>query len=123
MKFGLACKEKSYEYFVGANMKVLENDEVQLLWDFSIQTERRLEKSKPDIVVLDKKQKLCLAIGVACQFDTKIKKKEQDKIEYYTDLKYEILKCQNNDVDKVMILPIIKGALRHVTKNYRKNVG
>ena len=84
------------------------------LWDFSIQTE----------VVLDKRQKLCLVIDVACPFDTRIKKKEQEKIEYYNDLdlKYEILKCWNKEVDKVMILPIVIGALETVTNNLRKNL-
>ena len=87
-KFGFACTEKYYEHFVETKMKVLENDEVKLLWDFSVQAENRTEHNKPDIVVLDKKQKLCLVIDVACPFDTRIKKKEQEKIEYYNDLKY-----------------------------------
>ena len=121
-KFGFACAEKYYEHFVETKMKVLENDEVKLLWDFSIQTEKRIEHNKPDIVVLDKKQKLCLIIDVACPFDTRIKKKEQEKIEYYNDLKYEILKCWNKEVDKVMILPIVIGALGSVTNNVRKNL-
>ena len=121
-KFGFACTEKYYEHFVETKMKVLENDEVKLLWDFSIQTEKRIEHNKPDIVVLDKKQKSCLIIDVACPFDTRIKKKEQEKIEYYNDLKYEILKCWNKEVDKVMILPIVIGALGSVTNNVRKNL-
>ena len=103
-------------------MKVLENDEVKLLWDFSIQTDRRIEHNKPDIVVLDKRKKMCLVIDVACPFDTRIKKKEQEKMEYYNDLKYEILKCWNKEVDKVMILPIVIGALGTVTSNLRKNL-
>ena len=94
-----------------------------MLWDVSIQTERRLEHIKPDIVVLDKKQKVCLVIDVTCPFDSRINKKEQEKIEYYTDLKKEILKCWSKEVDKVMILPIIIGALGTVTKNLRKNIG
>ena len=44
-------------------------------------------------------------------------------MEYYTDLKYEILKGWNKEVDKVVILPIIIGALGTVTKNLRKNIG
>ena len=73
-------------------------------------------------MVLDKKQKLCLVIDVAYPFDTRIKKKEQEKIEYYNDLKYEILKCWNKEVDKVVILPIVIGALGTVTNNLRKNL-
>ena len=49
--------------------------------------------------------------------------RKQEKIEYYTDLKYEILKCWNKEVDQVMILPIIIGALGTVTKNLRKILG
>ena len=43
-------------------------------------------------------------------------------LEYYNDLKYEILKCWNKEVDKVMILPIVIGALGSVTNNVRKNL-
>ena len=53
---------------------------------------------------------------------TRIKKKEQEKIEYYDDLKHEILKCWNNEVDKVMILPIVIGALGTVKNNLSKNL-
>ena len=34
----------------------------------------------------------------------------------------EILKCWNKEVDKVMILPIVIGALGSVTNNVRKNL-
>ena len=89
---------------------------------FSIQTEKRIEHNKPDIVVLDKNKRVCPVIDVACPFDTSIQKKGQEKIEYYNDLKYEILKCWNKEVDKVMILPIVIGALGTVTNNLRKNL-
>ena len=65
---------------------------------------------------------MCLIIDVACPFDTRIKKKEQEKIEHYSDLKYEILKCWNKEVEKVMILPTVIGALGTVTKKLRKNL-
>ena len=72
-------------------------------------------------MVLDKKQKLCLIIDVACPFDTRIKKKEQEKIEYYNDLKYEILKCWNKEEErKSRNLPIVIGALGTATNNLRK---
>lgn len=59
-KFGFACTEKYYEHFVETKMNVPENDKVKLLWGFSIQTEKRIDHNKPDILVLDKKQKMCL---------------------------------------------------------------
>ena len=36
-------------------MKVLENDDVKILWDFSVQTDHKLEHNKPDILTVDKK--------------------------------------------------------------------
>ena len=44
------------------------------------------------------------------------------KLEYYNDLKYEILKCWSKEVDKVMILAIIIRASGTVTNNLRKNL-
>ena len=34
--------------------KVLESEEVKILWDFKVQTDKVLEQSRPDIVVLNK---------------------------------------------------------------------
>eukprot|EP00106_Octopus_bimaculoides_P018263 XP_014785705.1 PREDICTED: mucin-5AC-like [Octopus bimaculoides] len=68
----------------------LENSEVKLLWDFTIQTERKIGHNKPDIVVVDKK-KLCIVNDMAYSFATRGNRKE--KVERYTDKTYEILKC------------------------------
>ena len=33
-------------------MRVLENDEVKVLWDFPIQTDEKLEHNRPDIAIV-----------------------------------------------------------------------
>ena len=38
---------------------VQENDNAKLLWDIHIQTDKVLEHSKPDIVLLDKRSRIC----------------------------------------------------------------
>jgi hypothetical protein len=53
-KHGFEHAEKSV---VGKESRVLENDEVNILWDFTIQTEKKLEYNKPDLVILNKKEK------------------------------------------------------------------
>ena len=116
-KNGFPTTAKSYEHFADKEMTVLENEEIKLLWDFSIQPEMKIEHSKPDLVLLDKKQRICYIIDVACPFDTRVEKKEKEKFEYYTDLKYERLKVWNTEVTKVYIIPIVIGALGIVTKN------
>ena len=66
---------------------VLENENVKLLWDFSIQTDHHLQHNKPDIVIHKKTNRVCYIIDVACPFDTRVKMKEVNKIERYQDLK------------------------------------
>ena len=61
----------------------------KLLWDFKIQTDNKVEHNKPDIVVLDKTERKCLIIDVACPFDIRVKGKEKDEIENYQELKCE----------------------------------
>ena len=121
-KYGFQCGEKSYQHFVSKDNSVLENDEVKILWDFSIQTEQKIEHNRPDITIFDKKEKQCYVIDVACPFDTRIQKKEKEKVDAYTDLKYEILKVWRGDVKKVIILPVIIGALGSVTERLQEEL-
>ena len=46
--------------------KVLESDECKILWDFSIQTDKRLEHNRPDILVFDKANKKVVIIDPSC---------------------------------------------------------
>ena len=65
---------------------VLEDEDYKILWDFSIQTYHVIEARRPDLVVLDKKERSCKIIDFAVPGDIRIEKKEKDKIEKYQDL-------------------------------------
>ena len=121
-KYGFPNPENSYMHQVDRAIRVLENNEAKLLWDFSIQTERKIDLNKPDILLPVKQTKTCFIIDVACPFDNRILNKEREKINVYTDLKYEILKCLKGEVKKLFIIPIIVGALGLVTKNLRPKI-
>ena len=71
---------KSYEHFVEKDTRILENEDAKILWDFSIQTERKLEHNKPDFVLLDKSKKVCFVLDVACSFDTRVIKKGKKRL-------------------------------------------
>ena len=73
----------------------MENDQVEVLWDFRIQTEHHLDHNRPDIVVLEKASRVCQIFDVACSFDTRIAEKEREKIDNYQDLKVGIQKMWN----------------------------
>ena len=57
--YGFETHEK-YEKFIEMEMRVLENDSVKILWDFSIQTERKIDHNKPDLILLGKKENYLL---------------------------------------------------------------
>ena len=87
-KWGFSKAEK---WYIHKPEKVLESESCKILWDFPIQADKTLEHNRPDITVIDKKNKKCILIDPACPFDTCIEKKE-DKCANYSELKYEIAK-------------------------------
>ena len=58
---------------------VLENEDYKILWDFSIQTDHVIEARRPDLVVVDKKERSCKIIDFAIPEDSRIEEKEKDR--------------------------------------------
>ena len=54
--------------------------------DFSIQTNHVIEARRPDLVVVDKKERSCKIIDFAVPGDSRIEEKEKNDIEKYQDL-------------------------------------
>ena len=75
-KWGFESAERWYNHKPEC---VLENDDCKMLWDFPIQTDKEMEHNKPDITVVDKKNKVTLLIDPTCPFDTRISQKEEEK--------------------------------------------
>ena len=62
-----------------------------------------------------KPEKECLIIDTVVPGDTRIKQKEQEKIEKYQDLKREVARLWC--LRKVTVIPVVVSALRCVTKD------
>ena len=60
------------------------------MWDFSIQNEDVVEAWRSDLVLVDKKERICKIIGFAVPGDSRIEEKEKDKIRSYR--RYGMLK-------------------------------
>ena len=58
---------------------VLENEDYEILWDLSIQTDHVIEDRRPDLVVVDKKERSGKIIDFAVPGDSRIEEKEKDK--------------------------------------------
>ena len=85
------------------------------MWDFSIQTDHVIEARRPDLVVVDKKERSCKIIDFAVPGDSRIEEKEKDKIEKCQDLGRELQKIWNV---KVKILQLVAGSLGAIPKQF-----
>ena len=116
------CKEYGFDHsskwYEHRAEKVLENDDVKLLWDFHVQSDHVIEHCRPDLLLVKKKSKEAIIIDIAVPGDVRITDKEQDKILKYQDLKREIKTVWQ--LRKVSVVPIVIGALGAVTPNFRR---
>ena len=114
-KHGLENEDKWYEHHP---KPVSENQEVKLLWDFTIQTDKNVTHNRPDITLIHKKNSKCYIIDIACPGDKRIQDKEKEKIERYTDLGIEIKRIWK--LKSVKTVPIVIGALGMFTNRLEK---
>ena len=62
---------------------VLEDDTRKLLWDFDLQTDHLNSARRPDLIIINKKKKICKIVDFA---DHRIKLKDCEKRDKYLDL-------------------------------------
>ena len=98
---------------------VLQNDSHKLLWDFNIQTGHLIPARRPDLIIINKRKRICKIIDFAVQADHRVNLKEGEKKDKYLDLARELKKLWNM---KVTIVPIVIGALSTVTKGLLKGL-
>ena len=96
---------------------MLETSDVKSLWDFDIQTDNEIQARRPDIVVVNKKERKCYIIDVAVLGDVRIAEKETKKIEKYDEFKREVERLWKV---KAKVMPIVLGALGTVTRSLSK---
>ena len=92
---------------------VLENEDYKILWDFSIQTDHVIEARRRNLILFDKKERICKITDFTVPGDSRIEEKQKDKIEKYQDLGRELQKIWNV---KVKIIPLVVGSLGAILK-------
>ena len=95
---------------------VYEEGDVTVLWNQAVHTDREVTANRPDIIIKNKKEKICTLIDVAIPADRNVVQKEAEKKLKYKSLCIEMwnLKCT--------IIPVIIGATGIVTRSLRKNL-
>ena len=65
---------------------MIENERVNILWNFQVQIDKLVMANQPDIVVVDKRQRAA-EVDVAIPGNSSIRKKEHEKFEKYQGCK------------------------------------
>ena len=119
------CKKFKFDHankwYMHNPAPVLENDTHKRLWDFNIQTDHLISVRRPDLIIINKKQKkkICKIVDFAVPPEHRIKLKECEKRDKYLDLAWKLKKLWNM---KVTIIPIKIGAFGMVTKGLLKSL-
>ena len=116
--------ERANNWYEQKPERVVESENSKILWDFTIQCDRKIEARRPDIDFIDKKEREVVIIDVAIPGDDRVKDKELEKVEKYQLLKDEIEKVWR--MRKVIVIPVVIGALGAVSvnfKEYMKRIG
>ena len=80
---------------------VVMNNESKVLWDFTIQTDKEITAVRPDIVFINKKDKMALLIDIAVPRDDNIVDTRIEKVEKYQNLAMQL--------KEIAVVPIVVG--------------
>ena len=76
---------------------VLENDSHKLLWDINIQTDHLIPARRPDLIIINKRKRICKIVDFAVPVDHRISLKESEKKDKYLDLTRELKKTVEHE--------------------------
>jgi len=85
-----------------------------MLWNQAVHTDREVTANRPDIIIKNKKEKICTLIDVVIPADRNVVQKEAEKKLKYESLCIEIQRMWNL---KCTIVPVIIGATGVVTRS------
>ena len=118
----IKCSEK---WFNESPEKVRKSEcgRYEVWWDRSVETPKKLDHNKPDVVLIDRVNKSWIVIDFSVPIDQNVVSKEEEKISHYSNLCSEIRKLHNV---KTTIVPLVIGALGVISKNFKpylKSIG
>ena len=97
------CKKFRFEHtnkwYIYNPAPVLENDTHKLPWDFNIQTDHLIHARRPDLIIINKKKRICKIVDFAVPADYRINLKECEKKDKYIDLARELKKAVEHESD------------------------
>ena len=86
-KYGTQCTDKWYDH---QPLPIAENGEVRINWDMTIYTDKVLRHNRPDITLIHKDTQKWTLTDIPVPADQNITWTEEEKVEKYQELAYEI---------------------------------
>ena len=113
------CKKFKFDHankwYMHNPAPVLKNEMHKLLWDFDIHTDHLISARRPDLIMINKKKRICKIVDFTVPADHRIKPKECEKKDKYLDFAREWNM-------KASIVPIVIGAFGTVTEGLLKGL-
>ena len=109
-EFGIEVKDRWYEH---EPTTVTEKNNITILWDMPIHTDRTIAANRPDIVLKNKKDKTCLLIDMTVPLDANTSVKTTEELNKYKDLEIEVERMWGL---KTTTVPVVIGALGTIKK-------
>ena len=81
------------KWYMHNPVPVLENDSHKLLWYFNIQTDHLIPARRPDLIIINKRRRICKIVDFAVPVDHRINLKVSEKKDKYLDLARELKNC------------------------------
>ena len=116
-KYGIPCAAKWYQHVPSSVCETADRN-VTIWYEMRIETDRKVPNNHPDIVVIDKKDKMWYIVDPTCPMDENVKKGEEKKESKYIALATEIRRMHHV---KTTIVPISIGALGTVPKKLKES--
>ena len=97
---------------------VTEKDNITILWDMPIQTDREMKANRPDIVIKNKQEKRCLLIDMSIPTRKNPSVKVTERLSKYKDLEIEVERVSGMKVTTILVvigaLGLIKKGLENI---------
>ena len=81
------------EWYKHVPKTTVEYENTTVLWDKEILTDKKVQATRPDIIVHDRKNRSAILIDVLVPNDNNIIAKTAEKLMTYRDLEIKIKKC------------------------------
>ena len=114
----IKCSGKWYEESPD-DVRTSECGNFEIWWDRPVETPKKLDHNRPDVILIDKNRKHWTIIDFSVPNDRNILTKEKEKVDHYSPLAFEVRKMRKVTTE---IIPLVIGALGAVTVNLEKNL-